>query len=305
MDPLTDVLSTVRLQSAVFSRADVQAPWAVSTQGAQSGIFHAVVRGSCCIRVTGGTGWEPLGAGDVALIPHGRGHILADAPNRRATPIQQLVETCEDGPDLLRVRGPGPSTFILCGTFVLDHGDSHPLVGSLPELLCVRGGDGPGAEWVATTLRWMAREVDAPAAGGQVVLSRLADVLVVHALRAHMEALPANTRGWLAALRDPVVSRALALIHKKPAFGWTAASLAARVGVSRSALFSRFTRLVGEAPAAYLARWRVHVAARVLRDEQAVVKEVAARVGYGSEAALSKAFKRLLGRTPAEVRADV
>lgn len=303
VDALADVLSTVRLQSAIFSRADVQAPWAVSTQGAHSGIFHAVVRGSCCIRVAGG-GWEPLGAGDVALIPHGHGHIMADTPTRRATPIQQLVESTPDGPDLLRVRGPGPATFILCGTFRMEHGDGHPLLASLPPLVCIRGGDGPGAEWVATTLRWMAREVEQPQPGGQVVLSRLADVLVVHALRAHMERLPGNRGGWLGALRDPTVNRALALIHKQPEAPWTASTLASRVGVSRSALFSRFTRLVGEPPAAYLARWRVHVAARVLKEEQAVVKEVAARVGYGSEAALSKAFKRLLGRTPAEVRGE-
>lgn len=300
MDALTSVLSTLSLRSSVFARAELFAPWAVHTRGLSGGIFHAVVKGRAVVRLDRDGKSVPLSEGDVAVIPHGEAHVMADAPGTPPVPIAGRVRPCPTGgAGLLALDGGGAECRLVCGRFEFDRHATHPLVALLPPLIHLRRNDPAIGAWLAPTLALMASELEHGAPGAGVVLTRLSDVLVVHALRAHVASDTPAPAGWLRALRDAHVGRALGLVHARPAEPWTASSLAAKVGLSRSVLYERFTELVGEPPARYLLRWRMHVAEKSLSDDARVgVGEVAAKVGYGTEAAFAKAFKRFTGQTP-------
>lgn len=300
VDALTSVLSTLSLRSSVFARAELRAPWAVHTRGLEGGIFHAVVRGRAVLRLDRDRESVALAEGDVAVVPHGEGHVMCDAPSTRPVPIAGRTRPAPDGgAALLSIDGGGAECRLVCGRFEIDRHATHPLVSLLPPLIHLRRDDPVLGPWLAPTLALMASELTAGAPGAGVVLTRLADVLVVHALRAHVASDAPAPVGWLRALRDPQVGKALGLVHARPGETWTAASLAARVGVSRSVLYERFTELVGEPPARYLLRWRMHVAEKSLSDDASLgLGEVAARVGYGTEAAFAKAFKRFTGEAP-------
>lgn len=302
-DALADVLTTIRLRSAVFCRADVTAPWGVSTKGLDGGIFHAVLSGHCTSMV-GSAPPIALSPGDVILLPHGDAHVMADRPGRRAVPIRGLVRSSDDGGVAsLCTGGGGERTVLVCGRFDFERRAPHPLLSLLPRAIHLRASDPPLAHWLAPTVRLIASEIEHRAPGGSTIVTRLTDVLVVHAIRAAIEA--GHTEGgWLGALRDSRIGRALDLVHGAPREPWTVDSLAEKVGMSRSSFFERFTALVGEPPAQYVARWRMHLAARWLREESASVAEIADRVGYASEAAFSKAFKRLVGAPPSDYRRD-
>lgn len=303
MDALTDVLRTLRLSSTLFCRAEVTAPWSVHTRGMAAGIFHAVVRGQCFILLDSDRIPRPLRGGDLAFLPFGDAHVMCSDPKAPTRPIRELVRPAQDGElGLLQTGGGGAPTSILCGRFDFERAETHPLFSLLPRLLVVLAEEPATASFMQTTLSFMAAELSRGAPGVETVLTRLTDVLVVQALRAHVAALPPGTGGWLGGLRDPQIGRALGLLHREPREPWTADSMAARVGMSRSAFFARFTRLTGEPPAQYLTRWRMHLAAHALRTDGLSVAEVADRVGYGSEAAFSKAFKRWAGTAPGEYR---
>jgi AraC-like DNA-binding protein len=302
-DALTDVLSSVRLRSTVFCRAELDAPWGVHTKGLDGGIFHAVVRGRCVAQLDDGGEPVELGAGDVILLPHGDPHTMRDRPGTHARPIRDLVsEPAEGGVGEIRLVGGGETTSLVCGRFDFERGAPHPLLSLLPRAIHLRTSDADLATWLGPTVQLVAAELERREPGASAVITRLADLLVVHAIRACVRREQAGT-GWLAALRDPQVGRALDLVHGRARDPWTVDSLATKVGMSRSVFFDRWTRLVGEPPAQYLARWRMHLAARLLREESgASVAEIADRVGYGSEAAFSKAFKRLVGAAPSDYR---
>lgn len=312
LDALAGVLASVRLRSTVFARAALHAPWAVSTQGLDGGIFHAVVRGRCVV-IPGGAASPKgsarpieLGPGDVVLLPHGDPHVMADRPGRRALPIRGRVRVPEGGGvGWLRLDGGGEETSLVCGRFDVEkgaiEGDPHPLLGLLPRVVHLRADDPALAPWLSPLVAALAFELDHPEPGASTVITRLADVLVVHAIRATVREGTAQD-GWLGALRDRRIARALDLVHARPHEPWTAASLAEAVGMGRSAFFERFQALVREPPAQYVARWRMHLAARSLREGSASVAEVARTVGYDSEAAFSRAFKRLVGVSPGRLR---
>ena len=204
--------------------------------------------------------------------------------------------------EVLRHGGGGAPAGLVCGAVRADHPAARQLVERLPavvEVAEVAPGGSPQAEWMQSTLRLMAAEAGALRPGGETVITRLADVLVVQAIRAWLETAPAARTGWLGALRDAQIGRALALIHRDPARDWTVASLARELAMSRSAFAARFTELVDEPAMRYLARWRMHVALDRLREEGVTVGELAGRLGYRSEAAFSRAFKRIIGSPPA------
>jgi AraC-like DNA-binding protein len=303
MDPLTGVLNSISLHSAVFCRAKLRAPWAVHTGGMDAGIFHAVVRGRAWITPDGEQTPQALATGDVAMLPHGCGHVMADDPGTTPRPIHELVEAANaEGMASLNVDGGGAETSLVCGRIDFERGDIHPLLGPLPDLIIVRAEDPAVGSWLAPTVQLMAAELDAESPGSRTVITRLADVVVVQALRALTASLPPNQSGWLEALRQPAIARALALIHDRPSERWTVDALAREVGMSRSGFFARFSELVGEPPARYLARWRMHLAARALRRDGASVAEAAERVGYRSVASFSKAFRDLVGISPGAYR---
>jgi AraC-like DNA-binding protein len=303
MDALSDILRSAPVRGSLFSRAELAAPWGVSTRGGEAAIFHVVLRGAGWIRVDGA---EPRAfrAGELMLMPHGHPHVLSDTPDGPATWIRELPTVQSEGLPCVQVQGGGPATSILCGSFHLSEGARELLLPQLPPLMLVRGGGGPTAAWLDSSLRLMADEVDSGRPGSELLLGRLADILFVQILRAWLEQPESQATGWLAALAEPQLNRALDLIHRRPATAWTAQDLAMKAGLSRSVFYERFQAVVGQTPANYLAAWRMVLARKSLRETRRPLAEVAAQVGYGSEAAFSRAFKRIVGQSPSAWRRD-
>ena len=294
MDGLSEFLSIARVEGSLFSRAELRAPWGVATSGGGAGIFHAVVAGAGFLEVEG----EPVRAfraGDLLVMPHGHAHVLRDGP---ASPVRHISAwPSRPGPDglpCLDGGGGGAPTSLLCGTFRLDEEGRDALLPLLPPVIHVQGATG----WLDSTLRLMADELRDQRPGSAVLVARLADLLFVHVLRAWLEQSAGRGSGWLGALTDSRLGRAIGLIHGEPARPWTVAGLAREAGMSRSAFFSRFSNAVGEAPAAYLTRWRMTLARILMRRTTDGLGEIAEQVGYRSQTAFHKAFKRTVGANP-------
>ncbi len=303
MDSLSSILDSVRLASTAISCAHFTAPWSVRTEGAPAGIFHAILEGAAWIDAGGANPPIRLERGDVVVLPAGGPHTLCDDLTTPPVPIRELAaKRLQNGVGVLRHGGPGEATRIFCGTFHLEHDAERSLLSLLPALMHVSAGRAPGGEPTAATLQLLDHETSRDAPGSKTLVLRLCDVLFVQVLREHIAVSPAGARGWLAALRDEHVGKALALIHQNPAERWDARLLAARAGTSRSRLFARFTELVGEPPARYVARWRIFTAADLLGHRRTSIADVAEQVGYSSEDAFVKAFKRHLGHSPSEYR---
>jgi AraC-like DNA-binding protein len=265
-------------------------------------MFHVVTAGRCWLEVDGA---EPrvLQPGDFALVPHGEGHRLAGEPGTPAAKLFDLPrEQVSERYEVLRHGGGGAPTSLVCGAVRFEHPAAHHLVRLLPQMICVESWTSSERDWMQSTLRFMAVEARELRPGGEAVITRLADILVVQAIRSWIAQDSAARTGWLGALQDPQIGRALALIHRDPARAWTVASLAGEAAMSRSAFAARFTELVGEPAMHYLARWRMHLAASWLKEEDARLADVAGRLGYQSEAAFSRAFKRFLGVSPGAAR---
>ncbi len=306
MDALSDILHHIRLTGSVFCRAELTGPWSVCTTGADGSIFHVIVRGAGFVTTEDGQQRE-YRSGDLIVLPRGQAHVMSDgrenATVAAAVPIRNLSpQAGQGGIPTVRHGGSGPPTSIVCGVFRVADDSTSYLLPLLPGLLHVQGGRSNTARWLDQTLRMMAVEVDEASPGSDVMLDRLADILAVQVLRSVIADPPAEATGWLAALRDPVVARTLDSIHGDPARSWTADALAREVGMSRSVFFRRFSSLVGEPPSAYLTRWRMHMARIALSRETLGVAQVAERVGYASEAAFNRAFRRHTGMTPAAYR---
>ncbi len=298
MDALSDVLSLLRVHGSVFCRAELSHPWGVHTLGSEAAIFHVAVRGGGWIRVEGEPEPRAFRAGDILVLPHGHPHVLCDPPDAATTHIRALPhQPGVDGLPCVCHGGGGADTSILCGSFHLGPEARLALLPHLPPLILASAGLGSTAAWLDATLRMLAGEVASGRPGAAVVVERLADVLFIQVLRGWVEQQRERGGSWLAALGDPQLSRSLAALHGDPGRPWTAARLARQAGMSRSVFYQRFERVVGEAPAAYVTRWRMLVARRGLRRGDSIY-EVAERVGYSSEAAFSRAFKRAVGQSP-------
>jgi AraC-like DNA-binding protein len=265
-------------------------------------MFHVPTSGGCWLEVEG---VEPhrLQTGDLALVPHGRGHVLRSDPDAPAARLFDLPrELLSERYEVLRHGGDGALTAMICGAVRFDHPAAHRLLDVLPPVVAVDALAAPQAEWVQSTLRLMIFEARELRPGGEAVLTRLADILVVQAIRSWIESDPAARNGWLGALRDAQIGRALALIHRDPSRPWTVAALAGAAAMSRSAFAARFSELVGEPVMGYLTRWRMLLASTWLVEDDAPIAELASRLGYRSEAAFSRAFKRVVGLPPGAVR---
>jgi AraC-like DNA-binding protein len=303
VDPLGEALHFLRMSGAFYSRAEFRAPWGLALPRLDRCLmFHVLTQGTCALLVEGCSPRE-LRAGDLALVPHGEGHVLASEAGRPAArlfdlPRQQVSERYE----IVRHGGDGAVTTMLCGAVRFEHPAAGRLVAQLPRVITVTAADSPHAEWLQSTLRVLAVEAEELRPGGETVITRLADILVIQAIRSWIDHDPAARTGWLGALRDRHVGGALALIHRDPAHAWTVASLAERVALSRSAFAARFTALVGEPVMRYVVRWRMHVALARLEDDDASIAELAGRLGYESEAAFSRAFRRVIGVWPGAIR---
>ena len=315
-DPLADVLASVRLTGAVFFAVEGTSPWAAESPPASviSGRvmpevdhvfeFHAVTRGHC---LGGILGEEPmrLEAGDVICFPHGDPHVMSSARGLRASPDDLSLYQRSPGIRLpFPVKlGDGPAeVHLVCGFLGCDARPFNPLLASLPRVLRASDRDGSPDGWLSRFMEVAEAEARTPRPGGEAVLSRLAELMFVEVVRRHLESLPQDRTGWLAGLRDPHVGKALAALHARPGHGWTIDALGHEAGLSRSALAERFTALVGESPIQYLGRWRMQLAAGLLSTSRDGMAAIAARVGYASEAAFNRAFKKLVGVPPATWR---
>ncbi len=313
MDALSDVLQAVRLQGAIFFDVHASDPWAAETPAGSHIVgrmfpaaehlicYHAITHGSCWVTV----GEQPplsLTAGDVVVIPHGHAHVLSSAPGLRgAQDVSRYRAPSElELPVSISMgSGSSESAGFVCGFLGCDARPYNPLLSSLPQVFKVSDRvDGPLAAYVQIALS----ESKRPRIGSESVLGRLSELMFVDVIRRYLETLPADRLDWLAGLRDPYIGRALAQIHREPGRRWTLESLARQVGMSRSAFAGHFTRFVGTPPMQYLTNWRMQTAANQLLGTTDSVNVVAERVGYDSEAAFSRAFKKLVGAPPSEWR---
>ena len=303
MEPLGEALHSLRMSGVFYCASEFTEPFALALPTVpQCLMFHFVTAGRCRLEAKASPVLE-LRPGDLALVPHGEGHKLASARGVPAARLFDLYrEPVSERYEILRHGGGGSETRVMCGAVRFEHPTAAHLVSLLPRVVSVPAGDSPQTEWIHGTLRFMAGEASAMAAGSETIITRLADILVIQAIRAWITKDPTARSGWLGALQDRHVGRAMALIHREPARNWTLASLAAEAAMSRSALAARFTEKVGEPAMQYLTRWRMQLAVSRLRETDIGIGELAADLGYGSEAAFSRAFKRTLGMPPGAVR---
>jgi AraC-like DNA-binding protein len=314
MDALSDVLRVVRLKGGVFLHAEFTAPWCILSRVAPRDcgallegsehlvLYHYVVEGRLVARTVGGDPVEVV-AGEVIIFPHNDDHLLGSDVGLPPVPSRQVVQaTPGGGLWVIRHGGGGERTRVVCGFLGCDRFGGNPLVAALPPVLRFDVREGHAAAWMKSTLEFAADEIAGRRAGSETVLAKLSELLFVETLRRYVEGLPEEQTGWLAGLKDPFVSRALSLLHGRVAREWTVDDLGREVGLSRSALADRFTRLIGEPPMRYLARWRIQLAAHQLRTSDTPLARIAEQVGYESEAAFSRAFKRSFGVPPAAWR---
>ncbi len=301
-DPLGEALHLLRMNGAFYCRSELSSPWGLTLPPMPTYLwFHVVTSGRLWLEA-GDAEPRLLGPGDLALVPRGEGHVLRSEPGAAAPGILDLErELLSDRYEILRHGGGGSPTTLICGAVRFDHPAARNLVEILPQILHVEAGS-PHTERRPAILGLMGAEARELRPGGEAVITRLGDVLVIQAIRSWLETDPAARVGWLGALQDRQIGPAIALIHRDPARAWTVASLANQLAMSRSSFAARFTALVGEPAMAYVARWRMQIAVAALRDEGATVAELADRLGYRSEAAFSRAFKRVTGRSPGAVR---
>lgn len=300
-DPLGGVLGGLRMRGTFYCRAEGTAPWGVempALAGCMS--FHVVTEGTCLLEVDGEV--HELRPGDLALVPHGRGHLLRSGPGAPVAGRADLLPQTYLGEhySVLRVDGGGAVARLVCGVMQPErHGATH-LLDLLPPVLLVEADDAAYGGWLSVLLGMITDEVRRDRPGAEAVVTRLADVVVIQAIRGWLET-GGTGPGWLRALRDPQVGRAVALVHQDPGAPWTLDLLARETRMSRSAFAARFTELAGEPALRYVTRWRMHLAT-VQLERGARVGEVARTLGYESEAAFSRAYKRVAGVPPVSVR---
>lgn len=301
-DPLGEALHLLRMDGAFYCRSELGAPWGFSLEAMPGHMwFHVVTSGAMWLDYGEG---EPLHLrpGELALVTHGGGHALRGDPDAPAPDIHELgLERITERYETLCYDGGGERTTLVCGAVRFDHPAARGLVDVLPGTILVEAARSPQMERMQNSLSLLAVEARDTQPGGEAVITRLADILVIQAIRSWIDTDPAARTGWLGALQDAQIGRAVALVHADPARDWSVAGLADAVAMSRSAFSARFTELVGEPAMAYLTRWRMHVARDELQ-QGAGVAELAMRLGYGSEAAFARAFKRVTGETPGAIR---
>jgi AraC-like DNA-binding protein len=303
IDPLGEALHFLRMSGVFYCRSEFTAPWGLELPPFQNCMmFHVVTHGECVLDVEGSDA-RVLRPGDLALVPHGEGHRLFSNAGARVRNLFDLPrELVSERYEILRHGGGGASTMVICGVVRFDHPAAQDLIRLLPRLISIDAWSSSEAEWIQSTLRFMAFEAREPRAGGETVITRLADILVIQAIRTWIASDAAAQSGWLGALRDKQIGRAIALIHRDPARTWDLATLASNVGMSRSAFAARFTQLVGEPAMQYVTRWKMRTAQLWLKEHDASLGELANRIGYESEAAFSRAFKRCIGVSPGAAR---
>jgi len=310
-DPLAEALHYLRMDGMFYCKSELTAPWGVLLPPMPGNLWFHVITSGECVLIDSQERSHLLRRGDIVVLPHGAGHRAA-APADAPTPLvfdlphdyisRQYAILRHGGP----AAGTAPSsverTDLVCGVVQFDHPAARSLIEMLPEIIHIDAAHAVGWQWFPSLLALMSNETQAPRAGGEAVVTRLCDILVIQAIRWWIDNDPSAHTGWLGALRDPAIGEAIVAIHRDPAADWTVRLLAEQVALSRSAFSARFTDLVGEAPMSYVTRWRMYVATDLLRHQQQSIAHVAAQTGYQSEASFSRAFKRVMGHPPSAAR---
>ncbi len=302
VDPLGEALHGLRMRGTFYCLSRFSEPWGLDLPPMPGTLmFHILASGSCRLEVEGA---EPMAlrAGDVAMVPHGRGHRLrsaADAPVAALfdLPRQELGERYE----VLHHGGGGAETAMVCGAVHFEEPLAQRLIDQLPPVMTIEAAD-PTNPWIHSTIALMVDEVRAMRPGGDAVITRVSDILVIQAIRSWLGRSDLPRTAWLAAMRDPLIGRSLTLLHHDPFQPWSVATIAQATGMSRSAFAARFLNLMGEPPMHYLRTWRMQVAVQLLKQDSGSVADLAEKLGYNSEAAFNRAFKKTIGLTPGAVR---
>jgi AraC-like DNA-binding protein len=311
MDALTEVLNSVRVRSTVYCPIEVGAPWGLHIVEECGASFCILTRGSALLEIKELNIRQRLVAGDFIIITRKCACTLADSPQSEIIDLQEWLQLHPPRPDgTYKVEGSGETTHFIGGTFVFENHESHPLLKVLPPFLHFSGRaastekEGEMADWFGTTLEFISSEVATREPGAETVISRLSDILFIQAVRAYANSVSDSDGqpNWFAAAKDPQIGEAIANIHRMPQTPWTVDQLAGLSRMSRSAFAGRFTKLVGEPPLRYLSRWRMHKAIELILENRLTTAEIASLVGYESEAAFSKAFKRWNGKGPGTYR---
>jgi AraC-like DNA-binding protein len=305
-DPLGETLHLLRLTGSLYCRSELTAPWGVDLPAFDGCMmFHVVTAGHCWLEVEGD---EPrlLQQGSLTLVPHGNGHCIRSKPTDETVPLFDIpVEQISDRYEVMRHGGGGELTHLTCGVVRFDHIAGKQLIAQLPRVLQIDALADEEDNWLQSTLRFIAREARELRPGGETVITHLADILIIQAIRSWIDSAPEADRGWLAALRDEHIGKALAAIHRAPEKDWSVASLAKEVGMSRSGFSARFSNLVGESVIRYLTNWRMQLARAQLQETSDPLSILAGRLGYKSEVAFCRAFKRVFGESPGSVRQTI
>lgn len=314
MDVLSEVLSAVRLQGALFFHGEFSAPWCISSSGAE-GIaplvspraahlipFHFLTEGRAYASLRGGVR-EQLTAGEIVIFPHGDQHLLGNGPPRKPVDsFATFAKNLADGLKAVQFGGGGEVTRFVCGYMACDPRLCDVVLAGLPRIFKVQVSNEPSGRWIENSIRFSVNELKGPDAGSSLVVGKLSEVLFIETLRRYITALPEEQTGWLAGVRDPFVGKTLALLHKEPSRAWTVDELGRHVGISRTRLAERFRHLLGLSPMAYLTDWRMKIGAEALERTDDSVAQIGLAAGYNSEAAFNRAFKRAYGVPPAQFR---
>jgi AraC-like DNA-binding protein len=316
MDVLSEVLRVLRLEGALYFQAEFSAPWMVHTVASEylkqylapaAGrlmIYHLITEGRAFARTENGSEIV-LEPGDVLVLPHGHSHHIWNGTATKALDADTLIHhILQHRLQVQKVGGGGEVTRLVCGYMACDAQLSRQLLGCLPPIFKVNIRTDDSGRWIEQTIRRSVEEGLSSAAGADALISKLSEVLFIEMLRRYIASVADGEKSWLGGVRDAVVGRALACLHSRPAETWTVEQLAKEVGTSRSVLAEKFTEYLGESPIAYLMQWRMQLAAQALSTTSSSVLEVAMDVGYQSEAAFNRAFRREFGVPPARYRAQ-
>lgn len=302
-DPLGESLHLLRLEGTLYNQGALTAPWSIAVPRLEGLLNFLVVTAGRCWLVLDGHEPIRMEQGCLALIPHATPHRVCSDLDLPPVPLFEIpVEKVSERLEIMRYGGDGEPTRTMYGCVRFDHVAAHHLISHLPDVIYISSWEEDTGDWLQSTLRLVAREAAQMRAGGETVITRLADVMVIQALRSWLDTAPEANRGWLAALRDPQIGRALAKVHAKPGEDWSVDRLARATGMSRSAFAARFSAIVGSAPMTYITHWRLSVARNRIAVTDDPVAQIAGDVGYKSEAAFMRAFNRQFGISPGRLR---
>lgn len=298
-DPLGQVLYQLRLNGSLYCQSELDAPWGLAMpESSGKMMFHIVMSGHCWLSVNE-QNHAYLPTGSLALVPHGEGHRIFSSEGVNCTPLFDIpVTQISDRYELMQYGGDGVHTSLLCGVMSFDLAAGSWLISQLPKVITLNSTDNSSNTWLQSTLQLITNEALNLNLGGETIMSHLADIIVIQAIRHWVETSIEAQQGWLGAIRDQKLGKALAAIHNQPARHWTVDQLAQTAGMSRSGFSARFTDVVGTSVKQYLTNWRMSLARAKLNTQNLTLGDLADELGYKSEAAFSRAYKRVMGESP-------